>query len=83
MYPNCRGEIKNPVCMKIISDINNIELVIPEQQIGASYGDAFMADVVIGLFKSINEISNWVKIKQSTKIRVIKERGGVKCQRIG
>jgi len=42
-------------------------LTIPEQQIGASYGDAFMAGVGVGLFKSINEINRWVKIKRIVK----------------
>lgn len=58
------GGTKNPVWMQIVSDITNIELAVPEQQIGASYGDAFMAGVGVGLFKDLTEISGWVKSKQ-------------------
>ncbi|MBA7547023.1 Xylulose kinase [subsurface metagenome] len=61
------GGTKNANWMQIVSDIVNVELVIPKQQIGASYGDAFMAGVGVGLFKSINEINRWVKIKRIVK----------------
>ena len=61
------GGTKNGLWMQIVSDILNKELIIPKQQIGASYGDAFMAGVGVGLFKSINEINRWVKIKRIVK----------------
>jgi len=61
------GGTKNAIWMQMVSDIVNVELTIPEQQIGASYGDAFMAGVGVGLFKSINEINRWVKIKRIVK----------------
>jgi xylulokinase len=37
-------------------------LSIPKEQIGASYGDAFMAGVGIGLFNNLTEIDHWVQI---------------------
>jgi xylulokinase len=61
------GGTHNLGWMQIISDIANIEMVIPEQQIGACYGDAFMAGVGIGLFKNLNEIDQWVRIKCKIK----------------
>ncbi len=57
------GGTQNLGWMQIISDIANIEMVIPEKQIGACYGDAFMAGVGVGLFKNLNEITQWVKYK--------------------
>ena len=58
------GGTKNAAWMQIVSDIADIELALPEQQIGASYGDAFMAGVGVGLFKNLTDITRWVKIKQ-------------------
>jgi xylulokinase len=50
--------------MQLVSDIVGIELAIPQQLIGASYGDAFMAAVGAGLFKDLTEITRWVKNKK-------------------
>ncbi len=61
------GGTKNLEWMQMVSDIANIEMVIPEQQIGASYGDAFMAGVGVGKFKNLSEITKWVKSKHNIK----------------
>jgi len=61
------GGTKNSIWMQIVSDIANIEMNIPEEQIGASFGDAFMAGVGIGLFKDLSEIKKWVTYKQVIK----------------
>lgn len=58
------GGTKNAFWLQLVSDIANIHQYVPEQQIGASYGDAFMAGVGVGLFSSTTEASRWVKIKQ-------------------
>jgi xylulokinase len=55
------GGTKNPLWLQIVADVCNLELVVPEQQIGASYGDAFLAAVGIGLFNDLTEIKQWVK----------------------
>lgn len=55
------GGAKNLAWMQIISDIANIEMAIPDQQIGSSYGDAFLAGVGVGLFSSLDEIRKWVR----------------------
>ena len=61
------GGTKNPEWMQIISDIADIEMVIPDQQIGSAYGDAFMAAVGIGLFDDLSKITNWVRNKSEIK----------------
>ena len=61
------GGTKNPAWMQIVSNIASIELHIPEQQIGASYGDAFLAGLGVGMFKEYADISKWVKIKEVIK----------------
>jgi len=58
------GGTQNDLWMQLVSDIVNIELAIPQQLIGASYGDAFMAAVGVGLFKDLTEITRWVKNKK-------------------
>jgi xylulokinase len=39
------GGARSPAWMRIVSDIAGIEQVVPERQIGASYGDAFLAGI--------------------------------------
>ena len=58
------GGIQNHLWMQLVADILDIELSIPQQLIGASYGDAFMAAVGVGLFKDLTEITRWVKNKK-------------------
>lgn len=58
------GGTKNREWLQIIADACGVELSIPEQQIGASYGDAFMAGVGTGLFRSVDEIGRWVRIAE-------------------
>jgi xylulokinase len=58
------GGIRNPLWMRIVADVCNVELAIPDQQNGASYGDAFLAAVGTGLFTSLSEIGQWVKTKE-------------------
>ena len=55
------GGTKNLEWMQIIADIANVSMSIPSQQMGASYGDAFMAGVGVGIFKGLGEINRWVR----------------------
>jgi xylulokinase len=64
------GGTRNALWVQIVADVCAIELTLPEQQIGASYGDAFLAGTGIGLFtrrsplgKDLSEIKRWVKTK--------------------
>ena len=40
---------------------------IPAQQIGASYGDAFLAGIGAGLFASTAEADAWVKLQTTVR----------------
>lgn len=59
------GGTKNPLWMQIVADVCRVQLAVPEQQIGASYGDAFLAATGIGLFKDLSEIKKWVRLKET------------------
>jgi xylulokinase len=61
------GGTKNPLWLQIVADVCNIELDVPEQQIGASYGDAFLAGTGVGLFENLSKIKQWVKMKEMIK----------------
>jgi xylulokinase len=61
------GGTKNPLWMQIVSDIAGIEQYVPDQRFGASYGDAFMAGIGIGLFKDTTQAAEWVN--HSTVVR--------------
>jgi xylulokinase len=63
------GGTRNRLWLQIVADICNVELSLPEQQIGASYGDAWL--VATGLGLSTRESSTaqpdakgWVKTKE-------------------
>lgn len=59
------GGTKNPLWLQIVSDVCRIPLQVPSEQIGASYGDAFLAGRGIGLFNDLTEIKKWVKVKDT------------------
>jgi xylulokinase len=61
------GGTKNRLWLQVVADVCNVELCVPEQQIGASYGDAFLAGVGVGLYKNLAEIKRWVKIKDTIR----------------
>jgi xylulokinase len=61
------GGTKNRLWLQIVADVCHIELILPEQQIGASYGDAFLAGAGIGLFNNLSEVKGWVKTKEIVK----------------
>ncbi|HVP18704.1 MAG TPA: FGGY-family carbohydrate kinase [Spirochaetia bacterium] len=55
------GGTRNPLWMQIVSDIAGITQVVPQQQAGASYGDAFLAGLGIGLFSGMKDLRRWVQ----------------------
>ncbi len=55
------GGTRNLAWMQVICDIVNVSMTIPEVQIGASYGDAIMAGVGVGLFKDLSEVASRVR----------------------
>jgi xylulokinase len=54
------GGTQNLAWMQMVSDIVGIEQHIPAQQIGAAYGDAFLAGVGVGLFADSAAAAAWV-----------------------
>lgn len=54
------GGTQNPLWLQIVSDIAGIEQYVSDQHYGASYGDAFMAGVGIGLFEDTTQVAEWV-----------------------
>lgn len=56
------GGTHNPLWMQIVSDIAGIEQHIPQQRIGASYGDALLAGVGVGLFGGIADAAGRIKM---------------------
>lgn len=57
------GGTKNRVWMQIISDITNIPVQIAKITIGASYGDALMAAMGTGRFKSFSELEKTIQME--------------------
>jgi xylulokinase len=42
-------------------DIAGIEQVVPAREIGASYGDAFLAGIGVGMFSGTSEAKRWAR----------------------
>ncbi len=61
------GGTRNPAWMQMVSDIAGIAQDIPGEQIGASYGDAFLAGVGVGLFQDTSEIRRWVRYRETLR----------------
>ncbi|HVO70324.1 MAG TPA: FGGY-family carbohydrate kinase, partial [Aggregatilineaceae bacterium] len=61
------GGTKNALWLQIVADACNVKLNVPDQQIGASYGDAFLAAVGLGLYDNLVQIKQWVKVKDVVK----------------
>jgi xylulokinase len=55
------GGTRNTVWMQMVSDIAGITQELPAQQLGASYGDAFLAGIGAGMFSSTGDISLWLR----------------------
>jgi xylulokinase len=58
------GVTKNKAWLQIISDIANVNILIPKQQIGASYGDALIAGIGVNAFDGLDEIKKWIAYDQ-------------------
>jgi xylulokinase len=59
------GGTLNRPWMEMVCDIGGINQVIPAQQMGACYGDAFLAGIGAGLFSNTSEISRWLGSAQT------------------
>lgn len=63
------GGTKNLPWMQIVADVVGITLNIPEQIIGASYGDAFLAGLGVKALNKYEDIDKWVRMKHVIKPR--------------
>lgn len=59
------GGTLNRPWMEMVCDIAGITQVIPAQQIGACYGDTFLAGIGAGLFPNTGDISRWLTRTQT------------------
>jgi xylulokinase len=56
------GGTKNPLWLEIIADCTRTPVAVPDQAIGASYGDAYLAGVGIGRFDGFDTLrTQWVR----------------------
>lgn len=56
------GGAKSVLLPQIVSDVTGIEQTLPEQTIGAAYGDAFLAGLATGLVSRSDLGKNWVRM---------------------
>lgn len=56
------GGAKSKLWLQIVSDVAGIPQLVPNQTIGASYGDAFLAGLATGVISSLDELTeHWVQ----------------------
>ncbi len=61
------GGTKTPLWIQTVSDITGVRQQVPEVTVGASYGDALMAGLAVGLIESPKKIKEMIKIKYVTE----------------
>jgi xylulokinase len=61
------GGTKTPLWIQTVSDITGVRQQVPEVTVGASYGDALMAGIAVGLIESPQKIKEMIKIKYVTE----------------
>lgn len=60
------GGAKNILWLQIVSDVTGVPQDVPEQTVGAAYGDAFLAGLATGIVPSRRALSEqWVTIERS------------------
>lgn len=55
------GGTKSDLWLQVVSDICGVEQEVPAVVLGASYGDAFLAGLGVGVFDSPEDIQRWLK----------------------
>ncbi len=58
------GGTKNALWLQATSDITGIDQIVCEKTTGASYGDAFLAAMSVGLVER-SDISNWNPVSET------------------
>ncbi len=58
------GGLRSPIWAQTVSDVTGRHQLVPEQAIGASYGDALLAAIGVGLMPPTTD---WAKIAREIK----------------
>jgi xylulokinase len=58
------GGLRSPIWAQAVSDVTGRTQLVPEQAIGASYGDALLAAIGVGL---VSPDTDWAKIAREIK----------------
>jgi xylulokinase len=58
------GGTKSRTWLQIVSDVTGIKQIVPQQTLGAAYGDAFLAGLGIGKFKKLTDVKAWVQLAE-------------------
>ena len=58
------GGLRSPVCAQALSDITGRPQLVPEQAIGASYGDALLAAIGTGL---VDPATDWTRVAREIR----------------
>lgn len=62
------GGARNDLWLHIVSDVSGVSQQVPEQTIGAAYGDAFLAGYATGIIPSLDALdSDWVRIRRTVE----------------
>lgn len=62
------GGVSNELWLQMVSDVSGVPQLVPEKTIGASYGNAFLAGLAIGVVGGLNALKrDWVKIVKEVK----------------
>lgn len=61
------GGTKSRLYVQTISDVCEISQVVPEITVGASFGDAILAGLGVGILKSPKEVKDWIRINYITE----------------
>ena len=55
------GGTKNSLWLQVVSDISGVPQIVPSVTMGASYGDAFLAGLGVGIFSHFTDIKKWMR----------------------
>jgi xylulokinase len=69
------GGTLNEPWLQIVSDVCGISQIVPEQTIGACYGDAFLAGLAVGVVEEIENLKRiWVKNRKVIQPEIAKNQ---------
>jgi xylulokinase len=58
------GGTKSRTWLQIVSDVTGIKQIVPQQTLGAAYGDAFLAGLGIGKYEGLTDVKKWVQMAE-------------------